>query len=56
MTVRYELDDADDGTLVAIHAKGTPGRFFWWATPFMTHQVHKSIAADLARLRTCLES
>lgn len=55
MTVRYELDDADDGTLVAIHATGTPGRFFWWATPFMTRQVHKNIAGDLDRLRTCLE-
>jgi Polyketide cyclase / dehydrase and lipid transport len=56
MTVRYELDDADHGTLVTIHANGTPGRFFWWATPFMTRQVHKSIAADLARLRICLET
>src|SRR5262245_38168063 len=25
MTVRYELDDTDGGTLVAIHATGTPG-------------------------------
>src|SRR5262249_54969309 len=29
MTVRYELADADGGTRVAIHASGTPGRFFW---------------------------
>jgi Polyketide cyclase / dehydrase and lipid transport len=55
MTVRYELQDAPDGTLVAIHAAGTPGRFFGWATPLMTRQVRKSITADLDRLRACLE-
>src|SRR5690348_16302645 len=56
MTVRYELDDAPDGTLVAIHATGTPGAFFGWATPLMTRQVRKSITADLQRLRACIES
>lgn len=56
MTVRYELEDAENGTLVAIHASGAPGRFFRWATPFMTRRVHKSIAGDLERLRTCLEA
>ena len=40
---------------VAIHAIGSPGRFFGWATPLMTRQVRKSIAADLDRLRACLE-
>jgi hypothetical protein len=56
MTVRYELEDAPDGTLVAIHAKGTPGGFFRWATPLMTRQVRKSITGDLHRLRTHLET
>ena len=56
MLVRYELDDADGGTLVAIHAAGNPGRFFGWATPLMARQVHKSISADLQRLRACLET
>jgi hypothetical protein len=55
MLVRYELDDATEGTLVAIHAAGNPGRFFGWATPLMTRQVRRSITADLQRLRTCLE-
>jgi len=55
MVVRYELDDVPDGTRVAIHATGTPGRFFGWATPLMTGKVHKSITADLHRLRHCLE-
>jgi hypothetical protein len=56
MLVRYELDDADGGTRVAIHAAGTPGRFFGWATPLMTRQVRRSITADLERLRACLEA
>jgi hypothetical protein len=55
MLVRYELDDAPDGTLVAIHASGSPGRFFGWATPLMTRQVRANITADLGRLRTCLQ-
>lgn len=56
MTVRYELDDHPDGTLVTIHATGTPGRFFGWATPLLARRVHKNIAADLDRLRGCLEA
>jgi hypothetical protein len=55
MLVRYELEDAADGTRVAIHAAGSPGRFFGWATPLMARQVRKSIAGDLERLRACLE-
>lgn len=55
MTVRYELADAPDGTIVAIRASGSPGRFFGWATPLMARQVRRSITADLARLRKCLE-
>ncbi|MEO6145252.1 MAG: SRPBCC family protein [Dermatophilaceae bacterium] len=56
MLVRYELEDAPGGTMVAIHAAGSPGRFFGWATPLMTRQVSRSIASDLDRLRACLES
>ncbi len=55
MRVRYELEDAPAGTSVAIHAVGSPGRFFAWATPVMARQVRRSIAADLGRLRACLE-
>ena len=56
MLVRYELDDAPGGTRVAIHATGTPGRFFGWATPVMARQVRKSISGDLGRLRAALEN
>lgn len=55
MVVRYELQDADGGTLVSIHANGTPGRFFRWATPIMSGQVRRSIQGDLDRLRAVLE-
>ncbi len=56
MIVRYELDDVPAGTRVAIRASGSPGRFFGWATPMMARQVRKSITADLARLKDCLEA
>ena len=56
MLVRYELDDAADGTLVAIRANGKPGPLLWVATPLMERQVRKSITVDLQRLRTCLEA
>ena len=56
MVVRYELEDAPEGTLVAIHAVGTPGRFFGWATPLMARQVRKAITGDLGRLRAALET
>ena len=56
MLVRYELEDAPGGTLVAIHAVGTPGRFFGWATPVMARQVRKAISGDLGRLRAALEN
>jgi hypothetical protein len=55
MLVRYELQDASGGTLVAIRAVGSPGRFFGWATPVMARQVRKSITGDLGRLRAILE-
>jgi hypothetical protein len=56
MVVRYELEDDDGGTLTAIRATGSPGRFFRLLTPLMARQVHRSIAADLARLKDRLES
>lgn len=55
MRIRYELADSDAGTLVAIRAAGSPGKFFGWATPLMARQVRKNITDDLNRLRTCLE-
>ncbi len=56
MLIRYELSDDTEGTLTAIRATGSPGRFFGWATPLMSRQVRKSISGDLERLRACLEA
>jgi hypothetical protein len=56
MLIRYELADHPDGTTVTIHATGTPGRFFGWATPLLARHVRRNIAADLDRLRDCLET
>ena len=56
MTVRYELEDAPDGTNVAIRASGSPGGFFAVAEPLMRWQVRRSISADLARLKKNLEA
>jgi hypothetical protein len=55
MIVRYELAEHPDGAEVTIHATGRPGRFFGWATPLLARQVRRNIAADLRRLRDCLE-
>lgn len=55
MAIRYELDDAEAATAVAIRATGSPGRFFGWATPLLRRRVRRSISADLDRLRACLE-
>jgi hypothetical protein len=56
MIVRYELAEHPDGAQVTIHATGRPGRFFGWATPLLARQVRRNIAADLRRLRDCLEA
>jgi uncharacterized membrane protein len=56
MLIRYQLTAAGPATTVAaIHATGSPGQFFGWATPLLGRQVRRSIAADLERLRACLE-
>jgi hypothetical protein len=51
-----ELDRRLGRRLVTIHATGSPDGFFWWAFQLMARQVRNSIAADLGRLRGCLES
>ena len=55
MNVRYELEDADDGTLARICAAGEAGGFFKLAAPFMAKMVKRNITKDLALLKQCLE-
>jgi hypothetical protein len=54
MLVRYELEDLREATL-AMYSTGAPSRFFGWATRYMRRSVGDNIAADLERLRICLE-
>lgn len=55
MTVAYEFEDTDGGTLVRIRADGDASGFYRLAAPLLTRAVRRSIAADLARLKTRLE-
>jgi hypothetical protein len=56
MRVTYTWEDAPAGTRMRIHAQGDAGRFAWLAGPLLDRIVRRSIAADLARLRTTLEA
>ena len=55
MEIRYELEDVSGGTLARIRAKGDATGFFRLAGPFMSRMVRKSIGADLAKLKECIE-
>ncbi len=55
MLVRYELEDAPDGTRARIIARGEASGFFKLAGPLMAPRVRKTIQGDLEALRRCLE-
>jgi hypothetical protein len=55
MQVRYELDDAANGTRARIHARGEAGGFFRLTAPLLALMVGRSIAVDLDNLRSELE-
>ena len=54
MHIRYELEDAESGTLASIRARGEPGGFFRIAAPLMTSKVRSNIQKDLELLRDTL--
>lgn len=54
MQIRYELDDAPDGTRAAIHARGDATGFYRLAAPLLNRMVRRNIARDLAALRAAL--
>jgi hypothetical protein len=57
MHIRYELADAPDGgTLARIHATGEARGFFRVAGPLLNPMVRRSIAADLKKLKECVET
>jgi uncharacterized protein YndB with AHSA1/START domain len=57
MRVRYELEDAGPGrTTARIRTSGGGTGFFAMAAPLLAKMVRRSLAADLANLKRCLES
>jgi hypothetical protein len=55
MLVRYELVDADGGTIARIRARGDATGFFRVAAPFMARMVRRNIGKDLELLKQHLE-
>ena len=56
MDVRYELEDAPEGTRVRIRASGNPGGFFGLWSPLLRRMVQRNISRDLASLKARLEN
>jgi hypothetical protein len=56
MEIRYELEDAPEGTRTRIRAKGEATGFFRVAGPLMSRMVKSSITKDLERLKKCIET
>jgi hypothetical protein len=55
MRIRYQLDDAPEGTVARIHAQGDAKGFFRIAGPLLSAMVGRSIGKDLEQLRAHLE-
>lgn len=55
MYIRYELQDAPEGTLASIHARGQGTGFFRVAAPLLDGMVRRNIRKDLQNLRERLE-
>lgn len=56
MVVTYAFRDVPGGTEVSVRVRGEPGTWYRIAGPIMSRAVRRSIDADVARLRTILES
>ena len=50
MTVVYEFEDVEDGTLARIRVGGEPGRLYAVAAPLMDAAVRRNLRGDLERL------
>jgi hypothetical protein len=55
MHIRYELEDAPEGTRARIRARGDASGFFKLASPLMAPMVRRNIQQDLELLRQHLE-
>ncbi len=55
MTVSYEFEETDGGTLTQIHVRGEAEGFFKLAAPVLARFVRRSIMRDLETLKGLLE-
>jgi hypothetical protein len=56
MRIRYELQDAADGTLTSIRARGDASGFFRLAEPLLARMVARNIGKDLEKLKALVEA
>jgi carbon monoxide dehydrogenase subunit G len=56
MQIRYELEDAGEGTRARIRASGEAGGFFRVAAPLLSRMVRRNISNDLETLKEYLEA
>ena len=56
MTIRYEFEDARDGTLVRIRVRGEGTGFYRLATPLLARMVKRNVSSDLQTLKRLLET
>ncbi len=55
MTVSYEFEEAEGGTLARIHVRGEAEGFFKLAAPVLARFVRRSIMRDMETLKRLLE-
>ena len=56
MTISYEFEETDAGTLARIQVQGEASGFYKLATPVLSRAVKRSITNDLKTLKHLLES
>ena len=56
MTIRYEFEDAGDGTLARIRVQGEGSGFYRLAAPLLARMVKRNVTSDLRTLKRLLES
>lgn len=56
MTISYEFEETDAGTLARIRVEGEASGFYKLATPVLSRAVKRSITNDLKTLKHLLES
>ena len=56
MTIRYEFEDAGDGTLARVRVQGEGAGFYRLAAPLLARVVKRNVSSDLRTLKRLLES